>query len=257
MIWRMRGMRHALVATTAALLAVAMLTAACGGDSRARGGGRTYPVHTSIVATTFWVGEIFDPHVTDGSQVYSTYDADWQAHYGGCDGVVVKGRCETERRIAGNGFFPRHMTPHENPFYLDLPYDDVNDPTGFRMRCQLVPWASNPGYSGHCTDKSFSYLKNRWVRLTGPGGHTCYGQIEDAGPGEYHDADYVFGGAGARPANRKYGGAGADVSPALNGCLGFAELNGDQDRISWQFVEAADVPPGPWRRLVTTRGVIE
>lgn len=255
MIWRVRGMGYAVTTrAVATILAVMMVIAACGGDSRG-GGGRSYPVHRSIVATTFWVGEIFDPHAVDGSQVYSTYDSAWWAHYGGCDGVVVSGRCESERRAADNGYFPRHMTPQENPFYLDLPYDDVNDPTGFRMRCHVVPWAGDPGYSGHCTDKSFSYLKNRWVRITGPNRHTCYGQIEDAGPGDYHDADYVFG--NERPTNRRYGGAGADVSPALNGCLGFAELNGDQDRISWQFVEAADVPPGPWRRVVTSRGVVE
>ena len=36
-----------------------------------------YPLHTGIVATTFWVGEIFDPDATDGSQVYSTYDSQW------------------------------------------------------------------------------------------------------------------------------------------------------------------------------------
>ena len=37
-----------------------------------------------------------------------------------------------------------------------------------------------------------------------------------------------------------------DVSPALNGCLNFAELDGDSDVVDWQFVEAADVPAGPW-----------
>lgn len=46
-----------------------------------------------------------------------------------------------------------------------------------------------------------------------------------------------------------------DVSPALNGCLGFAALDGALDRVDWRFVEAADVPPGPWWRLVTTSGV--
>ena len=28
-----------------------------------------YPWHTDIVATTFWVGEVFDPNASDGSQV--------------------------------------------------------------------------------------------------------------------------------------------------------------------------------------------
>jgi hypothetical protein len=263
MIDRMRG-----AVASALVLLVATVGVGCGsssgpghpdrsGERPVASGHRSYPLHTDIVATTFWVGEIFDPKAADGSQVYSTYDSDWQAHYGGCDGVVVKGRCQTERRTSANGFFPTRMTPKENPFYLDVPYDDLNDKTGFRLRCSVVPWASDPGYAGHCADTSFSYMKNRWVQLTGPDGRTCYGQIEDAGPGQYHDARYVFGRSNARPANHRYGGAGADVSPALNGCLGFGELNGDSDRISWRFVDEADVPDGPWRRIVTTSGVVE
>ena len=46
-----------------------------------------------------------------------------------------------------------------------------------------------------------------------------------------------------------------DVSPALNSCLAFADLNGADDRVDWQFVDDADVPAGPWRILVTTDGV--
>ncbi len=84
-------------------------------------------------------------------------------------------------------------------------------------------------------------------------GNTCYGQIEDAGPGEYHDSNYVFGSNDARPANTKYNGAGMDVSPALNGCLAFSELNGQNDMVDWQFVDDIDVPSGPWKTLVTTQ----
>ncbi len=219
--------------------------------------GRSYPIHTSVVATTFWVGEIFDPSAPDGSQMISTYDSSWYAHYGGCDGVNhgtgVK-RCQSERRTAANGFFPLHMVPKENPFYLDLPFDDLNDPIAFRERAAVIPWAHDPGYAGHARDRNFSYMKNRWVQLSRDG-RTCYGQIEDAGPGDYHDAKYVFGSHNARPANHRYGGAGLDVSPALNGCLAFAELNGDSDRVSWRFVDAVDVPPGPWKRIVSRRGV--
>jgi hypothetical protein len=86
-------------------------------------------------------------------------------------------------------------------------------------------------------------------------GKTCYGQIQDAGPGQYNDADYVFGTNDRRPKNTKFNSAGMDVSPALNGCLGFTDLNGDNDHVDWRFVEPADVPGGPWRTLVTTSGV--
>jgi hypothetical protein len=224
-------------------------------SARVSGGhGRRYPLHTGIVATTFWVGEIFDPHAADGSQVISTYDAHWMPHYGGCDGVMADGRCETQRRVAANGFFPTRMTPRENPFYLDLPFDDVNNAAAFSQRARVIPWANGRGYAGHAHDPSFSYMKNRWVKLTRDG-RTCYGQIEDAGPGVYDDYRYVFGAGNRRPASRRYNGAGLDVSPALTGCLGFRELNGDHNRVDWQFVDAAGVPPGPWTRLVTTQGV--
>ena len=144
--------------------------------------------------------------------------------------------------------------PKQNPFYLDLPFDDVNDPSAFRERVAVIPWAHNPGYAGHAQDSNFSSMKNRWVQLSRHG-RTCYGQIEDAGPGDYHDAKYVFASHNERPANRRYGGAGLDVSPALNGCLAFTELNGDSDRVSWRFVDAVNVPPGPWKRIVTKQGV--
>lgn len=181
-----------------------------------------YPWHNNIVATTFWVGEIMDPSAPDGSQEVSAYDPHWMANYGGCDGVVEHGVCRTEPRTASNDFFPTRMTPRQNPFYLDLPVIDPN-------------------------------LKNRWVQLR-KGDNVCYGQIEDAGPAVYDDVAYVFG--TARPKNTRFNGAGLDVSPALNGCLGFRQLNGSDDRVDWRFVDAADVPDGPWKRIVTTQPVI-
>ena len=210
----------------------------------------SYPWHTRIVATTFWVGEIFDPDAADGSQMISTYDDHWYASYGGCDGRLRGDTCTTERRFARNGWFPRRMTPKQNPFYLDLPYDDLNDTIGFRRRGDVVPWATRPRYADRVDDPDVSLMKNRWVQITSRG-RTCYGQIQDAGPGKYHDARYVFGHRDARPASRRYHRAGMDVSPALNGCLGFRALDGDRDRVAWRFVDDRDVPRGPWRRLVT------
>src|SRR5882672_4611994 len=136
---------------------------------------REYPWHRNNVATTFWVGEILDRSSTDGSQEYSTYDANWLANYGGCDGVVEDGVCRTERRDASNGFFPTGMTPRHNPFYLDLPFDDINNATAFSMRAKVIPWANDPGYRGRADDPTFSFMKNRWVELR-KGATTCYGQ---------------------------------------------------------------------------------
>jgi len=211
---------------------------------------RRYPLHTGIVATTFWVGEVFDPGAPDGSQVLSAYDDHWLASYGGCDGVVVEGTCSTERRTAENHYFPTSMAPRQNPFYLDLPFDDVNDPAAAAQRSGVVPWADEPRYATVLADPDRSLMKDRWVAVR-KDGRTCYGQVQDAGPGVYDDAAYVFGSDDARPANRRYNGAGMDVSPALNGCLGFAELDGEEDVVDWWFVDDADVPPGPWTRLVT------
>ena len=119
------------------------------------------PWHRNIVATTFRVGEVMDPSAPDGSQEYSTYDRNWLANYGGCDGVVEHGVCRTERRDVSNGFFPTRMTPRQNPFYLDLPFDDTHNPTAFSMRAKVVSLAEDPGYRGRADDPTFSYMKNR------------------------------------------------------------------------------------------------
>lgn len=217
--------------------------------------GRSYPWHTQIVATTFWVGEVFDPDASDGSQVISTYDSKWLEHYGGCDGIVVRDECTTEPRTARNDYFPTEMTPLQNPFYLDLPFDDIHNEEAFAMRCDVVPWAQEEPDPMRCEDRGFSYMKNRWVEIVGPTGNVCYGQIQDAGPGVYDDVDYVFGESDARPVNDQFGGSGMDVSPALNGCLGFELVNGIQEGISWRFVDRVDVPDGPWTRVETSAPV--
>lgn len=240
---------------TALTVVLAVLASSCSVpvlDPRA--GTEPYPWHTGIVATTFWIGEVFDPATEDGSQVLSAYDDEWLTHYGGCDGVRVGSDCETERRTAATEYFPTRMSPKENPFYLDLPFDDVGNDEAFGQRATVVPWATWSEFAGRGADRSVSLMKNRWVRVR-RGDRVCFGQIEDAGPGVYDDARYVFGTTDERPANTRYNGAGMDVSPALNGCLGFAELNGERDLVDWQFVNEPDVPTGPWKKLVTARGV--
>lgn len=247
----------------------------------AEAAGRTYPLHTKIVTTTFWVGELFNATAADGSQVCSTYDSQWAKRWSGkdngsraaagtdCEGAPLGGcdgkpsgsgasfKCATERRTAANGFYPTDpsVTPLENPFYLDLPFDDLNNAAAFKARGTVVPWANDPGYAGQARNTSFSFMKNRWVQIS-RAGQVCYGQIQDAGPGKYNDQAYVFGNTDARPQNRQYGSAGMDVSPALTGCLNLPSLDGISPAdISWRFVEAADVPAGPWTRVITTSQV--
>jgi hypothetical protein len=141
----------------------------------------------------------------------------------------------------------------ENPFYLDLPFDDVNDSTAYNERCTVIPWAVG---SPNCSNSNYSFMKNHWIAIIRPNGHTCFGQVEDAGPSHgslYNDANYVFGSNNAQPVEGQFNNAGMDVSPALNGCLGFTDLDGDTDKVSWRFVDSP--PAGPWTRIITTRRV--
>ena len=111
-----RHRRTHRVSTLLAALGIALLASCTNATAGAPHPGRVYPLHTGIIATTFWVGEIFDANASDGSQVVSTYDSRWAAHYGGCDGIMVHGVCGTETRSARNGYFPTAMTAKENPF---------------------------------------------------------------------------------------------------------------------------------------------
>jgi len=193
-----------------------------------------YPIHTNITAAVFWVGE----PVGNGSSednALSAWDDEWQKNYGGYDNYEVR-----------TGYYPLGFTPKENPFYLDLPYNDFNN-NGTRKSnaYQVVPWVNEKTWSSR-----ESMMKNRWVKLT-KSGVTCYGQIEDAGPYQYDDYAYVFGTNDTRPKSTIANNAGMDVSPALRDCLKFQGLNNVSNKVNWQFVNFADVPEGPWKEIIT------
>lgn len=199
----------------------------------------SYPLHTNITATVFWVGEPKGGGSSEDNAL-SAWDDSWQKHFGCFD--------DPESR---DGYHPKGCTPKENPFYFDLPYDDFDweGNAGRRSNAnQVVPWAKTRKWSD---DESM--LKNRWLKISREG-VTCYGQWEDAGPYVYDDAKYVFGHNDARPKSKQANNAGMDVSPALRDCLKFIGKNNDSNKVSWQFIEAADVPAGPWKNIVTTRG---
>ena len=136
------------------------------------------------------------------------------------------------------------MTPRQNPFYLDLPFDDINNPTAFAQRGSVVPWAHEPGLSGRAGDRSVSFMKNRWVKISEATGSAT---ARSRTPGRATTTTRRTSSAATTdgPKNSRYNGAGMDVSPALNGCLAFADLNGADDRVDWRFVDDADVPAGP------------
>ncbi|HEV8463092.1 MAG TPA: hypothetical protein VGQ38_20565 [Gaiellaceae bacterium] len=238
---------------TSALVVIAAWAVAAVGGSAPRSEAALvpgYPVHTNVTATVFWVGEPIGNGSTENNAV-SAYDDKWEAHYGGYDDYTY---------VRTYPFFPRFV-PHENPFYLDVPYDDFTDSGSPRSDRSAVPWARvlAPGIAAAArSGQPYSVMKNRWVkmwRVVRGKLRTCYGQVEDAGPYVYDDAHYVFSRTNARPASQEAENAGMDVSPAIRDCLAFSGLNNADNKLSWRFVEARQVPPGPWRRVVTTRQV--
>ncbi len=185
--------------------------------------GRTYPLHTDIIASMFYVGESGSSENGFIPNRASTWDEQWQAHYGGVD--------DPERR---SGWLPESFRPLQNPFYIALPYNDLDD-NGVRK-----PSAHSIYWSAPQTPGDESLVKGRWVEVCRER-QCAYGQWQDAGPFGEDDVAYVFG--LARPTNDQGLGAGIDVSPAINDYL---NLNGDA-RVTWRFIDATDIPPGSWK----------
>lgn len=194
-----------------------------------------YPLHTNITATVFWVGEPVGNGSSENNAI-SAWDDAWQVHFGCFDNPASR-----------TSYLPTGCTPKENPFYLDLPYNDFTEQGTRKVDALgIVPWAKEKNWNG-----TESLLKNRWVKIS-RANFVCYGQIEDAGPYEYNDSAYVFGSNDTRPKSLEANNAGLDVSPALRDCLHFNGLNNDENKVNWQFVDEAAVPSGPWKNTVTT-----
>lgn len=180
------------------------------------------------VATIFWVGEGETDDNGYISNAQSAWDTRWMEHFGGVDDP--DNRC---------GYLPCAFTPKENPFYVALPYSDLEDDGRRKTNSSVVPW-------NDATSRT-SVLKNRWIEVRHLG-VTCYGQWQDVGPFEEDDHAYVFGNAES-PKNQFGEKAGIDLSPALAECL---KIDGS-DEVSWRHIELANVPAGPWRDNITTR----
>lgn len=189
-----------------------------------------YPVHKNITATLFWVGEEAGEENRNISNVPSAWDGDWVRSFGGVD--------DPKKR---SGYRPSKFVPRENPFYFALPYGDFYG-NGSRKEnvVSVVPWAKQDGLKD-----GQSVLKNRWIKIT-KNGKSAYAQWEDVGPFEENDAQYVFG--NAEPKNKENNQAGLDVSPAVND---FLDIKG-MSKVDWQFIDANQVPSGPWKDIVTT-----
>ncbi|MBI4058012.1 hypothetical protein HY405_01725 [Candidatus Microgenomates bacterium] len=189
-----------------------------------------YPLHRDIVATVFWVGEKEGPENDYISNDQSAWDRHWMENFGGVD-------TPDER----NGWFPKAFIPKENPFYIALPYTDF-ERRERKENAVRIPWYKKP------VSDNVSLVKNRWIKIYYED-KVCYGQWEDAGPGEPDDLPYVFG--NEKWANEFGVGAGIDLSPAVRNCLGVGSVS----KVDWRFVDDEDVPPGPWKIVITKSGV--
>lgn len=177
------------------------------------------------MTTIFWVGEGASD---DNGYIhnYSSYwDTNWVKHFGGVD--------SPNRR---KGFLPSAFTPKQNPFYVALPFAEVDRDGKLKTIAKKIPGFGKTGEP---------LTKNRWVEIRYKG-KSCFAQWQDVGPFGEDDFDWVFG-AAKKPSNKQGLKAGLDISPASAQYLGMT----DSDKTEWRFVEEKDVPDGPWKTIVT------
>jgi len=123
----------------------------------------------------------------------------------------------------------------QNPFYVALPYNDIAGGHTKPEARSVIPW-----FKQAFVRDGESVLKNRWIAIR-KGSRVCYAQWEDVGPFQVDHWQYVFGNERPRPnVNRD---AGIDLSPAVRDYLGMSGM----DQCDWKFVEAKEIPQGPWK----------
>jgi hypothetical protein len=123
----------------------------------------------------------------------------------------------------------------QNPFYVALPYNDVAGGHTRPEARSIIPW-----FKQAFVRDGQSVLKDRWIAIR-KGDRVCYAQWEDVGPFQVDHWQYVFGNEMPRP--NVNCNAGIDLSPAVRDYL---EMSG-MDECDWKFVEASEIPPGPWK----------
>lgn len=198
-----------------------------------------YQWREDIVTTTFWVGSAGKKGVGNDA---SCWDPKWAVHFGGFDNPDPETRLRDidpdPRTPEKAEYRPRSFEPKLNPFYFALPYNDVTRNTTKPEARACVPW-----FQTAFVAEGQSVLRDRWIAVRNRwNGRIAYAQWSDCGPACADDWQYVFG--QERPKPNAEGGAGLSVSPSVRDYLNMAET----DVNDWRFVEAREVPPGPWRR---------
>ncbi len=177
------------------------------------------------VTTVFWVGEAATAENGYIDNYGSYWDSHWMKHFGGVDSPAER-----------DGYLPAGFTPKQNPFYVALPFAEVDRDGNLKDAAKNIP--------GFATGNE-PLTRNRWVEIRYKG-KWCFAQWQDVGPSEENDFDWVFG-AAKKPKNRFGLKAGLDISPAAAHFLGVE----DSARTEWRFVDASGVPDGPWKAIVT------
>jgi hypothetical protein len=161
-----------------------------------------YPWKMGIVATLFWIGETG----SGPTNARSAWDKDWINNYGGVDDPVRR-----------KGYEPAGFRPHQNPFYVALPYCDMEAGRLKAEAAKIVPW-----FIASFRGPGQNVCKGRWLEIR-HGLKSCYAQWEDVGPFRTDSAGYVFG--NERPSPNVNRGAGIDVSPGVRDYLGLRSLD--------------------------------
>lgn len=196
-----------------------------------------YPWKTHVTCTIFWIGE--QPTARNPTpNCKSSWDQKWAINFGGYDDPDPANRIADH---ATGDFRPKKFVPKLNPFYIALPYNDVQGWAKHKPEAsRVIPWfhrmRPQPGKT---------VCKGRWIQIFF-NGRSCYAQWEDCGPWVTDDWEFVFG--NKPPKATQNGSAGIDLSPSVRDYLG---LRSGQ-KVHWRFVEDAQVPYGPWKKYGQT-----
>lgn len=198
-----------------------------------------YPWKQFVTCTVFWIGETpTDRNPTPNNK--SSWDQQWQTNFGGFDDPDPANRIAN---FTSGEFRPKNFVPKLNPFYIALPYNDVTSSSSHKPEAsRVIPW-----FSRMRPEPGQTVCKGRWIQIMYRGGRNCYAQWEDCGPWETDDWEFVFG--NKPPKTTQNGAAGIDLSPAIRDYLGLKS----GDKVHWRFVEAGQVPYGPWKKYGQTQ----
>ncbi len=189
-----------------------------------------FPWHFDITATYFFIGERATRR-NPTPNTASSWDSAWDDNYGGYDDPDPKKRDPVT-------FAPLGFKPRLNPFYVALPYNDIDRGGPKPEAPKVIPW-----YRRDKDGKYESTCRGTWVQIYYKGRY-CFAQWEDCGPFLTDDWEYVF--KGKRPRNTNNHCAGIDISPAVRDYLG---IPGGSAVVHWRFVDFSLVPGGPWAKF--------